>query len=49
LTGEGRLGLKTGRGIFEYTAEEIEAKQAQRAARLVAVRKALSAGGQNST
>jgi 3-hydroxybutyryl-CoA dehydrogenase/5-formyl-3-hydroxy-2-methylpyridine 4-carboxylate dehydrogenase len=48
LTGEGRLGLKTGRGIFEYTAEDIEAKQAQRAARLVAVRKALSAG-QTST
>jgi 3-hydroxyacyl-CoA dehydrogenase len=48
LTGEGRLGLKTSSGIFEYTAEEIEAKQAQRAARLVAVRKALSAG-QNST
>jgi 3-hydroxyacyl-CoA dehydrogenase len=48
LTSEGRLGLKTGSGIFEYTPEQIRDKQTQRAARLVAVRKALSAG-QNKT
>jgi 3-hydroxybutyryl-CoA dehydrogenase/5-formyl-3-hydroxy-2-methylpyridine 4-carboxylate dehydrogenase len=42
LTSEGRLGVKTGRGIFDYTPDEIEAQRAQRADRLIAVRQALS-------
>jgi 3-hydroxyacyl-CoA dehydrogenase len=49
LTSEGRLGLKTGSGIFEYAPEEIAAQQARRAARLVAVRQALSAGQNNTS
>jgi 3-hydroxybutyryl-CoA dehydrogenase/5-formyl-3-hydroxy-2-methylpyridine 4-carboxylate dehydrogenase len=44
LTAEGRLGLKTGSGIYEYAPDEITDKQAHRATRLVAVRRALSAG-----
>lgn len=42
LTSQGRLGMKTGGGIYEYTPEDIEAKRAERAGKLVAVRKALS-------
>lgn len=42
LTAAGRLGMKTGGGIYDYTPEDIEAKRSQRAAKLVAVRKALS-------
>jgi 3-hydroxyacyl-CoA dehydrogenase len=42
LTSQGRLGMKTGSGIYNYTPEQIEAKQAERAAKLIAVRKALS-------
>jgi 3-hydroxybutyryl-CoA dehydrogenase/5-formyl-3-hydroxy-2-methylpyridine 4-carboxylate dehydrogenase len=38
---EGKLGMKTGSGIYDYTPEQIETLRAQRAARLVAVRKAL--------
>ncbi len=39
----GRLGLKTLGGIYDYTAEEVAAKGAQRAAKLIAVRKVLEA------
>lgn len=39
----GRLGLKSLGGIYDYTAEEVAAKGAARAAKLVAVRKALQA------
>ena len=38
---EGKLGMKTGSGIYDYTPEQIEQLRAQRAAKLVAVRKAL--------
>ncbi|MFQ5426125.1 MAG: 3-hydroxyacyl-CoA dehydrogenase NAD-binding domain-containing protein [Gaiellales bacterium] len=41
LIEDGRLGMKTGGGIYDYTSEEIDEKRAQRAAKLVAVRKAL--------
>ena len=41
LIDEGRLGMKTGGGIYDYTPEQIDALRAQRAAKLVAVRKAL--------
>ena len=41
LTAKGRLGMKTGGGIYDYTPEEIDAKRLERAAKLVAVRKAL--------
>ena len=39
----GRLGMKTGGGIYDYTPEQINELRAQRAAKLVAVRKALEA------
>jgi len=42
LRDEGRLGIKAGRGFFEYTPERIAQLQQQRGAALVAVRKALS-------
>jgi len=38
---EGKLGMKTGSGIYDYTPEQIDQLRAQRAAKLVAVRKAL--------
>jgi 3-hydroxyacyl-CoA dehydrogenase len=41
LIEQGRLGMKTGGGIYDYTPERIEELRARRAARLVAVRKAL--------
>jgi len=41
LIDEGRLGMKTGGGIYDYTPEQIEQLRGQRAAKLVAVRKAL--------
>jgi 3-hydroxyacyl-CoA dehydrogenase len=44
LTAKGRLGMKAGGGIYDYTPEDIEAKRNERAQRLVAVRKALSSG-----
>jgi 3-hydroxyacyl-CoA dehydrogenase len=40
---EGRLGMKTGGGIYDYTPEQIDELRAQRAGKLVAVRKALEA------
>jgi 3-hydroxyacyl-CoA dehydrogenase len=41
LKEQGRLGIKTGGGFFDYTPERIKELQQQRAAALVAVRKAL--------
>jgi 3-hydroxyacyl-CoA dehydrogenase len=41
LKEQGRLGIKNGRGFFDYTPERIKELQQQRAAALVAVRKAL--------
>ncbi len=43
LIGEGRLGMKTGGGLYDYTPEQIDELRAARAAKLVAVRKALEA------
>jgi 3-hydroxyacyl-CoA dehydrogenase len=43
LIDEGRLGMKTGGGIYDYTPEQIEQLRARRAGKLVAVRKALEA------
>ncbi len=40
-TGENRLGIKTGGGIFEYSGAEVQALRRARAEKLVAVRKAL--------
>jgi 3-hydroxybutyryl-CoA dehydrogenase/5-formyl-3-hydroxy-2-methylpyridine 4-carboxylate dehydrogenase len=40
-TREKNLGMKTGRGIYHYTPEEAEKLRVARAAKLVAVRKAL--------
>jgi 3-hydroxybutyryl-CoA dehydrogenase/5-formyl-3-hydroxy-2-methylpyridine 4-carboxylate dehydrogenase len=40
-TKQGKLGLKTGGGIFDYTPEKIAALRAERAKKLVAVRKVL--------
>jgi 3-hydroxyacyl-CoA dehydrogenase len=42
LTGEGKLGLKTGGGLFQYSAEELAELPKKRAAALVAVRKTLN-------
>jgi 3-hydroxyacyl-CoA dehydrogenase len=41
LIDKGRLGMKTGGGIYDYTPEQIDELRAERAAKLVAVRKAL--------
>jgi 3-hydroxyacyl-CoA dehydrogenase len=41
LTGEGKLGLKTGGGLFDYSEEELAELPKKRAAALVAVRKTL--------
>jgi 3-hydroxybutyryl-CoA dehydrogenase/5-formyl-3-hydroxy-2-methylpyridine 4-carboxylate dehydrogenase len=40
-TSQGQLGMKTAGGIFDYTPDRIDALRAERARRLVAVRKAL--------
>jgi 5-formyl-3-hydroxy-2-methylpyridine 4-carboxylate dehydrogenase len=40
-TSQGKLGMKTGSGIFSYTPERISALRAQRGTKLAAVRKAL--------
>ena len=42
-TAKGKLGMKTGSGIFDYTPEGIAELRAARAKKLVAVRKALQA------
>jgi 3-hydroxybutyryl-CoA dehydrogenase/5-formyl-3-hydroxy-2-methylpyridine 4-carboxylate dehydrogenase len=41
---EGKLGLKTQGGLFEYTPEQIQQLQGQRGRKLVATRKALADG-----
>jgi 3-hydroxyacyl-CoA dehydrogenase len=41
LTGEGKLGIKTGGGLFEYSQDELAELPAKRAAALVALRKTL--------
>ena len=41
LIEQGRLGMKTGSGLYDYTPEDIDRLRAERAAKLVAVRKAL--------
>jgi 3-hydroxybutyryl-CoA dehydrogenase/5-formyl-3-hydroxy-2-methylpyridine 4-carboxylate dehydrogenase len=41
LIEDGRLGMKTGGGIYDYTPEDVERLRGARAAKLVAVRKAL--------
>jgi 3-hydroxyacyl-CoA dehydrogenase len=41
LTGEGKLGIKTGGGLFDYSEDELAALPKKRAAALVAVRKTL--------
>jgi len=38
---QGRLGIKTGGGLFDYTAEQVERLRAERAAKFVAVRRAI--------
>lgn len=43
LIEQGRLGMKTGGGLFDYTPEQIAALRAQRAGAFVAVRKAIEA------
>jgi 3-hydroxyacyl-CoA dehydrogenase len=43
LIERGRLGMKTGGGIYDYTPEQIDELRAKRAGKLVAVRKALEA------
>ena len=40
---EGKLGMKTGGGMYDYTPDQIGELRARRAAKLVAVRKALEA------
>jgi 5-formyl-3-hydroxy-2-methylpyridine 4-carboxylic acid 5-dehydrogenase len=40
-TAEKKLGIKTGGGIFNYTPERVAELQAERARKLIAVRKAL--------
>jgi 3-hydroxyacyl-CoA dehydrogenase len=41
LTGEGKLGLKTGGGLFDYSEDQLAELPKKRAAALVAVRKTL--------
>ena len=43
LIDKGRLGMKTGGGIYDYTPEQIDELRGRRAGKLVAVRKALEA------
>ncbi len=44
-TAQGNLGIKTGSGIYAYTPEKVQALQAERARKFVAVRRALEAAG----
>jgi 3-hydroxyacyl-CoA dehydrogenase len=39
----GELGMKTGKGLFDYTPEDVERLRGERARKLVAVRKAIEA------
>ncbi len=41
---EGKLGIKSGEGIFAYTPERIAQLQKERAAKLVAIRRILEGG-----
>jgi 3-hydroxybutyryl-CoA dehydrogenase/5-formyl-3-hydroxy-2-methylpyridine 4-carboxylate dehydrogenase len=41
-TAQGKLGMKTGGGLYEYTPERVDQLRAERARKLVGVRKALS-------
>jgi len=41
-TAEGKLGMKTGGGLYDYTPERVDQLRAERARKLVGVRKALS-------
>jgi 3-hydroxyacyl-CoA dehydrogenase len=43
LIEKGRLGIKTGGGLYDYTPEQINQLRAARASKLIAVRKALEA------
>jgi 3-hydroxyacyl-CoA dehydrogenase len=43
LIEKGRLGIKTGGGLYDYTPEKINELRAARASKLIAVRKALEA------
>ena len=43
LIEKGRLGMKTGGGLYDYTPEQINELRASRVAKLIAVRKALEA------
>jgi 3-hydroxyacyl-CoA dehydrogenase len=43
LIDKGRLGIKTGGGLYDYTPEKISELRAARASKLIAVRKALEA------
>jgi len=43
LIEQGRLGMKTGAGLFDYTPEQIDQLRKQRAGAFVAVRKAIEA------
>ena len=43
LTQQGKLGIKAGGGLFEYSQDELAELPAKRAAALVAVRKTLDA------
>jgi 3-hydroxybutyryl-CoA dehydrogenase/5-formyl-3-hydroxy-2-methylpyridine 4-carboxylate dehydrogenase len=40
-TAQGDLGIKTGAGVYSYTPEKAKALMAERAKKLIAVRKAL--------
>jgi len=42
LTAEGRLGMKSGQGLYDYAEGEVDAKRADIIKGLVAVRKTLS-------
>ena len=41
MTAASRLGIKSGGGIYSYTTEEASALQAERARKLVAIRRIL--------
>jgi 3-hydroxyacyl-CoA dehydrogenase len=43
LTEQGKLGIKAGGGLFEYSPDELAELPAKRAAALIAVRKTLDA------